>query len=197
MNENQAGRRGRPGDWARDLDRKARSTTAADRELIRAFFAGTIDSEWFVGEPEIVVDDYEIQVLGTLPPPQLDADAEHVGVAERARAELFREETRERRVQIAQLAEARHARKVSWGVVVGGTRALFTTASVPVMTRLQLRQRQTLDTLVDAGVARSRSDALAWCVELVTRHESEWIEELRAALGAVEAARAAGPSSAR
>jgi hypothetical protein len=64
------------------------------------------------------------------------------------------------------------------------------------MTRLRMRERQTLDTLVSAGVARSRSDALAWCVRLVREHEGEWIEQLRAALVAVEEARATGPKPA-
>ena len=50
------------------------------------------------------------------------------------------------------------------------------------MTRLHMRQRRVLDTLVDAGVARSRSEALAWCVELVGRNETEWIAKLRGAL---------------
>jgi hypothetical protein len=46
---------------------------------------------------------------------------------------------------------------------------------------------------VDAGVARSRSDALAWCVRLVGRNQDEWIAGLREALVGVERARAAGP----
>ena len=51
----------------------------------------------------------------------------------------------------------------------GDTSELFTPASVPVMTRLRQPERIVLDTLVDAGVARSRSDALAWAVRLVGR----------------------------
>ena len=43
------------------------------------------------------------------------------------------------------------------------------------MTRLRQPQRMVLDTLVDAGVARSRSDALAWCVRLVGQHEDDWL----------------------
>jgi hypothetical protein len=52
-----------------------------------------------------------------------------------------------------------------------------------------------LDTLVDAGVARSRSDALAWCVRLVHQHEGEWIDQLRDALVHVEKVRAEGPKT--
>ena len=36
-----------------------------------------------------------------------------------------------------------------------------------------------LDTLVDAGVARSRAEALAWCVKLVGQHTDEWLGQLR------------------
>jgi hypothetical protein len=63
------------------------------------------------------------------------------------------------------------------------------------MTRLRMPEREVLDTLVDAGVARSRSEALAWCVRLVGRNQAEWIESLRTALGAVGKARAEGPEA--
>ena len=82
---------------------------------------------------------------------------------------------------------------MSWAARCGDTEAAFTTASVPVMTRLRMRERAVLDTLIDAGVARSRSEALAWCVRLVDRHQGEWIGQLRDALTAVQEARAAGP----
>jgi hypothetical protein len=52
-----------------------------------------------------------------------------------------------------------------------------------------------LDTLVEAGVARSRSDALAWCVRLVAQHQGEWLTELDGAMAAVRAARANGPTA--
>jgi hypothetical protein len=72
---------------------------------------------------------------------------------------------------------------------------VFTHLSVPVMTRLRMGERRVLDTLVDAGVARSRSDALAWCVRLVKEHEAEWIDQLRDALVHVEIVRAEGPKT--
>ena len=72
---------------------------------------------------------------------------------------------------------------------------MFTTTGVPVMTRLRMADRRVLDTLIDAGVARSRSEALAWCVRLVEQHEREWIDELRAAMTAVEEVRNRGPKS--
>jgi hypothetical protein len=109
------------------------------------------------------------------------------------RARRFREETRDARIEIAREAEHAFGRKVSWGVVCDGRKVMFTTLSVPVMTRLRQSERRVLDTLVDAGVARSRSDALAWCVRLVGEHEDSWLSDLREALRHVEQVRAEGP----
>ena len=50
-----------------------------------------------------------------------------------------------------------------------------------------------LDTLVDAGVARSRSDALAWSVRLVGEHADEWLGQLRDAMAEVDKLRGEGP----
>jgi len=44
-------------------------------------------------------------------------------------------------------------------------------------------------------VARSRSEALAWCVRLVGKNEEAWIGRLREALVSVEQVRAEGPAS--
>ncbi|WP_145978777.1 hypothetical protein [Granulicoccus phenolivorans] len=139
------------------------------------------------------VDRDEILVVGGLQPPEAEGDAAQ-RAAEAGRINRFREETRHKRMQIADEAEARFGRKVAWGARCGETRQLFTTLSVPVMTRLRQPERQVLDTLVEAGVARSRSEALAWSVRLVGQHESDWIAELRRALVAVQEARAAGPA---
>jgi hypothetical protein len=118
--------------------------------------------------------------------PQLDAMV-------LGRTRRFREQTREARIEIAREAESLFGRKVSWGVVCEGRKVMFTTLSVPVMTRLRQAERRVLDTLVDAGVARSRSDALAWCVRLVGQHEDAWLTDLREALRRVEHVRAGGP----
>jgi hypothetical protein len=106
----------------------------------------------------------------------------------------FREETREARMRIADEAEARYGRKVAWGASIGDTRVLFTHLAVPVMTRLRQDERRVLDTLVDAGVARSRSEALAWCVTLVGEHADEWLAGLRDAMSEVDKLRSEGPS---
>ena len=63
------------------------------------------------------------------------------------------------------------------------------------MTRLRQPQRQVLDTLVEAGVARSRSEALAWCVRLVGQHEDDWLAELREAMSHVAEVRTKGPAA--
>jgi hypothetical protein len=60
---------------------------------------------------------------------------------------------------------------------------------------LRQPQRLVLDTLVEAGVARSRADALAWCVRLVGQHSEEWLGELREALESVQAVRDRGPAA--
>jgi hypothetical protein len=57
-----------------------------------------------------------------------------------------------------------------------------------------MRERQLLDTLIAAGVARSRSDALGWCVRLVDEHQGEWLDELRDAIAAVDKIRGQGPT---
>jgi hypothetical protein len=97
---------------------------------------------------------------------------------------------------VAQQIEHRYRRKVAWGVRCGDTEELFTHLAAPVMTRLRQPERLILDTLVDAGVARSRSDALAWCVRLVGQHTTDWLTELRTAMGAVDELRRRGPDAA-
>ena len=76
-----------------------------------------------------------------------------------------------------------------------GHRELFTHVAAPVMTRLRQPERMVLDTLVDAGVARSRSHALAWCVRLVRQHEGDWLAELREAMHTVDEVRSKGPAA--
>jgi hypothetical protein len=97
-------------------------------------------------------------------------------------------------MRIAREAERRYGRKVAWGASTGETRQVFTTLSVPVMTRLRQPERQVLDTLVEGGVARSRADALAWCVKLVGQNADTWLAELREALEAVQRVRGTGPA---
>jgi hypothetical protein len=160
-----------------------------------AWIRGALPEDWFTGSPEVTIDRDEILIVGTLAEPPADAGA---GDADRAAAEQgriagYREESREHRIRLAQQLEHRYHRKVSWGVVCGQSRAMFTTYSAPAMTRLRQTERQVLDTLVDAGVARSRSEALAWCVRLVGEHTDQWLGELRSAMSTVDDLRRRGP----
>lgn len=157
---------------------------------ISGWLAGRLPADWFEGSPEVTVDRDEIVVVGRLTAVDGGPDAEAGRIAR------FREQTREQRMTIAREAEHRFGRKVAWGAAVGDTRELFTTMSVPVMTRLRQPERRVLDTLVDAGVARSRSHALAWCVRLVGEHTDEWLASLREALQEVERLREKGPGAA-
>jgi hypothetical protein len=166
-------------------------------EKLRGWFSGRMPAEWFDAAPEITLDREEITVIGVLTAPDTAegaSDAERAAAVE-GRSRRFREDTRQQRVEIAREAEHRFGRKVSWGVICNEKKVMFTTFSVPVMTRLRQQERLVLDTLVDAGVARSRSDALAWCVKLVGEHEDTWLADLREALRHVEQVRAEGPQS--
>lgn len=158
------------------------------------WLAGRLPDGWFEGPPEIAVDREELLVVGRLPAPEgVAGDAAAVAAAEAGRIRRFREESREQRMAIAAEAEGRYGRKLAWGADCGGTRELFTTLSVPVMTRLRMPERRVLDTLVESGVARSRSEALAWCVRLVGQNADEWLRQLRDALQSVQRVREAGP----
>lgn len=159
---------------------------------VQAWLTGRLPDEWFSEPAEVTVDREEITIMGTLPEPESD-DAD---TAAEGRIKRFREDTRARRIEIAREAERKFGRKVAWGVRCGNVSEMFTTLSVPVMTRLRQSERRVLDTLVDAGVARSRSDALAWCVRLTGEHADAWLAELRDALRRVEEVRAQGPQGA-
>jgi hypothetical protein len=196
------GRRGPARAAVSGPDAGAGAESAADRgagaaDTVRGWLGGRIPADWFTGAPDIQVDREEITIVGTLADPAKagDSDAERAAAAE-GRIRRFREETRSRRIEIGREAEHRFRRKISWGATCAGVTEMFTTLSVPVMTRLRQSERRVLDTLVDAGVARSRSDALAWCVRLTGENADSWLSRLRAALRHVEEVRDQGPGSA-
>ncbi len=166
-------------------------------EQVRGWFVGRLPEEWRSTPPEITVDREEITVVLTvtdvdLPDGSSDAERDE---ARAGRTKAFREDTRGRRIEIAREAEHRFERKVSWAVRVGDRTELFTHVAAPAMTRLRQPERLVLDTLVDAGVARSRAEALAWCVKLVGQHESDWLGELQEAMSRVADVRTKGPSA--
>ncbi|MGI5365602.1 hypothetical protein C9J60_35460 [Streptomyces sp. A244] len=171
--------------------------TTEQTEKLRGWFAGRLPDDLFEELTEITVDREEITVIGRIRAPRLaeDAPAAEREAALESRAQEFRERTREDRMAVAGEAEHRFRRKVSWGVECGGRRTLFTHVAAPVMTRLRQPERQVLDTLIAGGVARSRSDALAWCVRLVQRHTDDWLTELRDSLEHVQRVRSQGPDT--
>jgi hypothetical protein len=167
------------------------------QDRVRGWFTGRVPQAWQQDPVDVVVDREEIIVRLTLTDVDLPdkTPAAEADEARAGRTKAFREETRENRMVIAREAEHRFERKVSWQVTLGGRTELFTHVSAPVMTRLRQPQRQVLDTLVDAGVARSRSEALGWCVRLVAQHENDWLSELRTAMSGVADVRAQGPAA--
>src|SRR5215207_1443178 len=171
--------------------RGADAPPPVERAEVAGWFAGRLPDSWFTGPVDLTIDRDEITVVGTLAEPQ--AGEGDPAAARAGRISRFREETRQQRMAIADAAQERYGRSVAWGAACGEDRELFTTLSVPVMTRLRQPERLVLDTLVDAGVARSRSEALAWAVALVGEHASTWLDDLRGAMSAVDDLRARGP----
>src|SRR3954462_107809 len=175
----------------RGRGRGSDSSPPVERAEVAGWLAGRLPDDWFTGPVELVIDRDEITVVGTLAEPQAgEGDPAAAGAG---RISRFREETREQRMAIHDAAQERYGRSVAWGAVCGDVRELFTNLSVPVMTRLRQPERLVLDTLVDAGVARSRSEALVWAVRLVGQHAEQWLTELREAMASVEEVRGRGP----
>ncbi|CAN5523280.1 hypothetical protein BH11ACT8_BH11ACT8_33880 [soil metagenome] len=174
-------------------------------ERVRGWFSGRLPQEWQVGPAQVAVDREEITVVLTVGDVAATESEVERAESRAGRAKAFREDTREQRMAIAREAEHRFEKKVSWGVRLGSAgeqgeqgdqhHELWTHVSAPVMTRLRQPQRLVLDTLVDAGVAKSRSDALAWCVRLVGQHEGDWLAELSAAMESVADVRGRGPQA--
>jgi hypothetical protein len=171
------------------------STRRAPAETLRDWFAERLPDGLFDEPVKIVFDREEITVIGSIAAPTPDPGASEIeqAVAIANWIKTFRERTRQTRIEIASDAEHIFGRKVSWGVTCGDITQMFSTLSIPVMTRLRQSERRLLDTLVDAGVARSRSDALGWCVRQVGEHTETWLSDLREAMRRVEEVRDAGP----
>lgn len=163
------------------------TTTTTTR--IHDWLLGRLPDDWFTSI-DVTVDKEEVLITGTIPAPE-DGGPD----AEAGRIRRFREDTRGARIEVARELEAQAGRKIAWAVTCGATTEAFTRLAVPVMTRLAQPERRVLDTLVEAGVARSRSEALSWCVRLVRQHEGDWLTELDQAMTAVRAARAKGPAA--
>jgi hypothetical protein len=147
---------------------------------LQEWFDARVPAGWFHGSVEVIADRDEILVIGRL---------------DDITPQQFREATRDERVAIAATAEATFGRKVSWAVEVDDQVVRFTSLSVPVMSRLRVEERLVLDQLIDGGIARSRSEALAWCVRLVGANQGEWLAELREAAARLAEVRGRGPAT--
>jgi hypothetical protein len=171
----------------------------ADTGQVAGWLQGRLPDAWFTGPVEVTVDREEILVVGTLAAPEGvegEPDGAEATQAARGRISRFREETRDERIAIAREAEHRFGKKVAWAAECGPASQVFTHLAVPVMTRLRQPERVVLDTLVEAGVAKSRADALAWCVRLVGEHTEDWLAQLREAMTSVQKLRDEGPPAA-
>jgi hypothetical protein len=143
------------------------------------------------GPPEIAIYDDEAVIVLPLVTAELD-DAltdEERRAAERALIARRREETRPWRMKQARELQSRLGRSVAWGMRAGESEALFSTRSVPVMTRLGRTERDVLDTLVAAGVADTRSAALAYAVRAFAAEHTDWLDEVREAIAQVDQVR--------
>jgi len=163
----------------------------SERDEVRSWLSGRIPEDWGVTVSDLQMDANEVLVtvrLNDIENVEGDLEAARLG-----RIQQFRESTRDARIGISGEAQRKYGRVVSWGAECGDVRQLFTHLALPVMTRLRLPEREVLDALVDAGIARSRAHALAWCVALVSQHQGDWFKELKAAMEGVARVRAQGP----
>lgn len=169
--------------------------TQQEREKLRGWFTGRLPEGLYEELLDVTVDREEITVVGRIPEPQLadDASPAEREAAADGRVNEFRERTREDRMAVAREAEHRFDRKVSWGARCGDRELVFTNVSAPVMTRLRQPERQVLDVLIASGVARSRSEALAWCVRQVHANAENWLADLQESLEHVRRVRDRGP----
>jgi len=176
-----------------DSETQEEVDVATKTDEVKGWLTGRLPKDWFSSGPEVRMDEDEIWVIGTLPEVQTTGGEEAAKAAREGAIQRFRETTRDERIKIADEARQKFGKNLAWGAKIGDQTALFTHMAVPVMTRLRLPEREVLDTLVRSGVARSRSHALAWCVRLVAKNESSWINELKDALSKVGDVRSQGP----
>jgi hypothetical protein len=97
-----------------------------EKELgsIKGWFAGRLPDGWFTGV-DVTVEDDQIVVMGALPDAGLGSTPEEKEGAAAGRIARFREETRGQRIGIAQEAEERFKKYVTWGANMGGVTKRF------------------------------------------------------------------------
>src|ERR1700716_3744870 len=93
---------------------------------IKGWFAGRLPDGWFSGV-DVTIEDDQIVVVGALPEKDLPTNSsagEKEGAAA-GRIARFREETRGQRIGLAQEAEERFHKYVTWGAKLGGVTKRF------------------------------------------------------------------------
>src|SRR5437762_2405391 len=103
-----------------------------EKELgaIKGWFTGRLPDGWFTGV-EVAVEDDQIVVIGNLPEINVGSTPEEKEGAAAGRIARFREETRGNRIGIAQEAEERFKKYVTWGAQVGGGASLTAEYMLP------------------------------------------------------------------
>src|SRR6266567_5836699 len=91
---------------------------------VKGWFAGRLPDGWFTGV-EVTLEDDQIVVLGTLPELNVGSTPEEKEGAAAGRISRFREETRGERIGIAQEAEERFKKYVTWGAKLDGVTKRF------------------------------------------------------------------------
>jgi hypothetical protein len=151
-------------------------------EEIQRWLQERLPSELCAAPPDVTSYDDELLITLTAAPHlALTEDAE----AEQAAIARLREESRPLRMQLAREVQGTVGRPVAWSVRLGASEATFTTRTTPVMTRLNRAEREVLDTLVAAGLAETRSAALAYVVRAFAAEHGVWLAEARQALAEV------------
>ena len=159
---------------------------------------GRLPQDWFDGAPEVTIDREEITVVGTLAVPDLPdtASAAERAAAVRGRVKGFREDTRDKRIEIARELEHRTDKKVAWGVAIDGrARAVHpprragddAPASARAGGARHARRRR-----ASHGPVPRRSRGAS---SSSGKNTDEWLGQLRAAMEEVERVRATGPDA--
>jgi len=158
-----------------------------DDEL-QGWVARRLPPELMAAPPQVRRYPDELVVVLAIAPPD-DPGDDPIGAAQALIARR-RDETRPLRMQIAGELERSLGLPVAWGMRAGPAETLFTSRTAPVMTRLGRMEREVLDTLVAAGVADTRSSALAYAVRAFAQEHADWLAEVREAIAEVDKVRA-------
>lgn len=152
---------------------------------LEAWLLARLPADLVASAPQLLTYDDELVIMLLVA-----AGAEGLGeAAAHGRIAELREASRPLRVQLARELQAVLRRPIAWGMRLGEAEELFTTRSTPVMTRLNRNERDVLDTLVAAGVADTRSAALAYVVRAFAIAHGEWLAEVRQAIEQVQQVR--------